>query len=68
MVMGVLDGSELHRPQQEAYDNQDPAMLGQILYNAAAAISSSSSSDYSDMEPSPMSADKKMRSKRKRDE
>jgi 5-methylcytosine-specific restriction endonuclease McrA len=67
VVMGVLDGSELQARQSDAYDNQDPAILGAILYNAAAAISSSSSDSYSDMEPSPLSMDKKMR-KRKRDE
>jgi hypothetical protein len=68
VVMGVLDGSE-QQFRGDVYDsNQDPAMLGAVLYNAAAAISSSSSSDsYSDLEPSPSSMDKKMR-KRKRDE
>lgn len=68
MVMGVLDSSELHHeiPQQHpgSYDSQDPAMMGRILYDAAAGISSSSSETYSDLEPSPL----KMRSKRKRDE
>jgi len=68
VVMGVLDGSEIPRPNEDHYDNQDPAMLGAILYNAAADISSSSGSEtYSMMDPSPLSADKKMR-KRKRDE
>jgi 5-methylcytosine-specific restriction endonuclease McrA len=68
VVMGVLDGSEMPRQKEELYDNQDPVMLGAILYNAAASVSSSSSSDsYSDMEHSSMSADKKMR-KRKREE
>ncbi|KAF2740350.1 hypothetical protein EJ04DRAFT_425093 [Polyplosphaeria fusca] len=69
VVMGVLDGSELAQRPTDGYDTQDPAMLGQILYNAAAAISSSSSDSYSDMdmEVSPLSMDKKMR-KRKRDE
>lgn len=69
MVMGVLDGSEIPRPKEDVYDNQDPAMLGAILYNTAAAISSSSSSSdtYSDMDVSSLSAEKKMR-KRKRDE
>jgi DNA-directed RNA polymerase subunit RPC12/RpoP len=68
MVMGVLDSSELHHemPQQHpgSFDNQDPAMMGRILYDAAASISSSSSDSYSDLEPSSL----KMRSKRKRDE
>ncbi|ORY11192.1 hypothetical protein BCR34DRAFT_484408, partial [Clohesyomyces aquaticus] len=50
VVMGVLDGSEMQRPQGDMYDNQDPALLGQVLYNAAAAISSSSSDSFSDME------------------
>lgn len=65
VVMGVLDHSEV-QPQAPtaAFDNQDPAMLGQILYTAAANISSSSSDGFStDLEPSPI----KMR-KRKRDE
>lgn len=66
VVMGVLDGSEQQQLRGDAYDNQDPAMLGAILYNAAAAISSSSSDSYSDLE-SPLSMDKKMR-KRKRDD
>lgn len=67
MVMGVLDSSELHHEMGQhpgSYENQDPAMMGQILYNAAAGISSASSDSYSDLEPSPL----KMRSKRKRDE
>lgn len=66
VVMGVLDHSEVQQPPQatiNSYDNTDPAMLGQILYTAAANISSSSSDGYSDMEPTPI----KMR-KRKRDE
>jgi hypothetical protein len=67
VVMGVLDGTEQHQLPDDLYDNQDPNMLGAILYNAAAAISSSSSDSYSDLEPSPSSADKKMR-KRRRDE
>jgi hypothetical protein len=65
--MGVLDGSEQHQMQGDGYEHNNPAMLGQILYNAAAAISSSSSDSYSDME-SPLSMDKKVRNKRKRDE
>lgn len=69
VVMGVLDSSELHHEMSQqqhgrAFDNQDPAMMGRILYDAAATISSSSSDSYSDLEPSPL----KMRSKRKRDE
>jgi len=67
VVMGVLDGSEQQQLRADVYDNQDPAMLGAILYNAAAAVSSSSSDSYSDLEHSPLSLDKKMR-KRKRDE
>jgi len=66
--MGVLDGSEIPRQKEELYDNQDPVMLGAILYNAAASVSSSNGSDsYTDGEHSSMSADKKMR-KRKREE
>lgn len=67
MVMGVLDSSELHHDMSQhsgSFDHQDPAMMGRILYDAAAGISSSSSESYSDLEPSPL----KMRSKRKRDE
>lgn len=69
VVMGVLDSSELHHgeiPQQQsgAFTSQNPAMMGQILYNAADGISSSSSDSYSDLESSSMN---KMR-KRKRDE
>jgi hypothetical protein len=68
VVMGVLDGSEIPRQKEELYDNQDPVMLGAILYNAAASVSSSNGSDsYTDGEHSSMSADKKMR-KRKREE
>lgn len=63
VVMGVLDHSEVQaQPTADAFANQDPAMLGQILYTAAANISSSSS-EYSDLDISPS----KMR-KRKRDE
>jgi hypothetical protein len=64
VVLGVMDQVDVqsHTPVG-AYDNQDPAILGQILYSAAANISSSSSDGYSDMETTPV----KMR-KRKRDE
>ena len=66
VVMGVLDDSELRRQKEESYDSPDP--LGAILYNAAAAVSSSSGSEtYFDMDPSPSSSDKKFR-KRKREE
>lgn len=68
VVMGVLDDSELRRQKEESYDSPDPGMLGAFLYDAAAAVSSSSGSDtYSDMGPSPSSSDKKFR-KRKREE
>jgi hypothetical protein len=64
VVLGVMDHSDLQsQTPTGAYDNQDPAMLGQILYSAAASISSSSSDGYSDMDTTPI----KMR-KRKRDE
>jgi 5-methylcytosine-specific restriction endonuclease McrA len=64
VVLGVMDHSEVQpQPPAGAYDNQDPAMLGQILYSAAANISSSSSDGYSDLDTTPI----KMR-KRKRDE
>lgn len=55
VVMGVLDSSELHgdmSQQQSGFTNQNPAMMGQILYQAADGISSSSSDSYSDLEPS----------------
>jgi 5-methylcytosine-specific restriction endonuclease McrA len=71
MVMGVLDSSELQHGdmsqlQPGAFDHQNPAMMGRALYDAAAGISSSSSSSesYSDLDQSPIN---KMR-KRKRDE
>jgi hypothetical protein len=67
MVMGVLEPNEIPaQPDLGGYHNQDPAVLGQILYGAASAISSSSSSDgfSTDLDTSPMS---KMR-KRRRDE
>jgi len=74
MTLAVYDGSE-HQPQHQehqfhgdAYDNLDPAQLGQNLYLAASAVSSSSSSQYSSDEPeSPESCDDKKR-KRKRSE
>lgn len=54
VVMGVLDSSELHaemHQHQPSYlDSQNPAYMGQNLYNAAAGISSSSSDSYSDLE------------------
>jgi hypothetical protein len=64
MLMGVLEQPEYEQQPTATFDNQDPAMLGQILYSAAANISSSSSDGYSDMDMSPA----KMRSKRKREE
>jgi hypothetical protein len=69
MLMGVLEQPEMSQPAQPAvsYDNQDPAMLGQILYTAAANISSSSSDGYSDLETLDTTPTK-MRNKRKRDE
>jgi len=48
-------------PREGPFDNQNPAIMGQILYDAAANVSSASS-DYSDMESSPM------HKKRKRNE
>jgi len=67
VVMGVLDSSELsHEMQHQTgyMDNNNPAFLGQNLYNAAANISSSSSDSFSDLEHSPISKQRK----RKRDE
>lgn len=66
MVMGVLEPNEMPTQTDVGYAHQDPAMLGQILYSAAANISSSSSSDgfSTDLDASPIS---KMR-KRRRDE
>jgi len=68
VVMGVLDGSELQHgdmSQQHGvmFNSQNPADMGQILYQAAESISSSSSDSFSDIE----AASLKMR-KRKRDE
>jgi 5-methylcytosine-specific restriction endonuclease McrA len=67
VVMGVLDSSEVPALRDDLYNNQDPAVLGAILYNAATEISSSSSDSYSDYDQSPLGMDKKMR-KRKREE
>lgn len=67
VVMGVFDDSEMRHPEQDAFESQNPAMLGAILYNAAAAVSSSSGSEsFSDMDMSPPASDKKR--KRKREE
>jgi hypothetical protein len=64
VVLGVMDHSEVQlQAPAGAYDNQDPAMLGEVLYQAASAVSSSSSEGYSDLDTTPI----KMR-KRKRDE
>lgn len=69
VVMGVLDSSELqHGDMQQQhpvmFNSQNPAEMGQILYQAAESISSSSSDSYSDLEHSSID---KMR-KRKRTE
>lgn len=48
--------SDLHRDGN--FDNQNPAMMGQILYDAAANVSSSSS-DFSDLESSPINKKRK---------
>ena len=66
VVMGVLDGTE-QQLSADMYNHQDPQFLGGILYDAACQVSTSSSESFSDFENIPMSADKKMR-KRKRDE
>lgn len=64
ITLDVMNSSDLHadmsRAQPGAFDNQNPAIMGQILYDAANNVSSSSS-DYSDMESSPIK-------KRKRNE
>ena len=65
VTLDVINSSELHhgdlpRDQMGAFDNQNPAMMGQILYDAANGISSSSS-DFSDHESSSLK-------KRKRNE
>lgn len=58
VVMGVLDSSELQHgemPQQHPMmfnNSQNPADMGQILYQAAESISSSSSDSSSDLDPS----------------
>jgi 5-methylcytosine-specific restriction endonuclease McrA len=66
VVMGVLDGSEMPHDMAQSgmFNPQNPASMGQLLYNAAESISSSSSDSYSDLEASAIN---KMR-KRKRDE
>jgi DNA-directed RNA polymerase subunit RPC12/RpoP len=74
VTLGVLDGADAAILRGDIYQD-DPAMLGAILYNAAAAVSSAESSSSSsesnygfDQSGSPLgSMDKKMR-KRKRDE
>lgn len=64
ITLDVMNSSDMHgdmSPNQSgSFDNQNPAMMGQILYDAAANVSSSSS-DYSDLESSPVK-------KRKRNE
>jgi C2H2 transcription facotor len=57
VVMGVLDSSELQHGeigQQHPvmFNSQNPAEMGQILYQAAESISSSSSDSFSDIESS----------------
>jgi 5-methylcytosine-specific restriction endonuclease McrA len=58
VTLDVINSSELHhadmsREQMGMVDNQNPAIMGQILYEAANNVSSSSS-DYSDQETSPI--------------
>jgi C2H2 transcription facotor len=63
MVMGVLDTSMVAQPSALVYNNHTPAQMGEVIYNAAAEVSSGSSvSSYSDHE-----ADKKLK-KRKRED
>jgi hypothetical protein len=52
VVMGVLDGSELHGEMHQSgmFNPQNPATMGAVLYSAAEGISSSSSDSYSDLE------------------
>jgi DNA-directed RNA polymerase subunit RPC12/RpoP len=55
VVMGVLDSSELQHGEMSQqhpvmFNSQNPAEMGQILYQAAESISSSSSDTYSDLE------------------
>ncbi|CAO2648834.1 Nn.00g097830.m01.CDS01 [Neocucurbitaria sp. VM-36] len=63
--LDVMNASDLHhsdmsREQSGAFDNQNPALMGSILYDAAATISSSSSSsDFSDFETSPINKKRK---------
>ena len=53
ITLDVMSSSDLHadmpHEQSGAFDNQNPAIMGQILYEAANNVSSSSS-DYSDLE------------------
>jgi hypothetical protein len=69
VILGVMDGSELHHgeiSQQQAnmFNTQNPAQMGQILYQAADGISSSSSDSYSDLESSSID---KMRKRKRND-
>tara|TARA_R110002003_G_scaffold13_5_gene877 strand:- start:23332 stop:23970 length:639 start_codon:yes stop_codon:yes gene_type:complete len=67
VVMGVLDSSEFHGDSMQHQPGpyiSNPAQMGQVLYQAAQDISSSSSDSYSDLEAASIN---KMR-KRKRDE
>ncbi|KAI8936018.1 hypothetical protein NX059_007520 [Plenodomus lindquistii] len=60
ITLDVMSSSDMQTDMQRdsAFDNQNPAMMGQILYDAAANVSSSSS-EYSDMESSPIGKKRK---------
>lgn len=64
MVLGVLDGTQF--PQQEQMV-PDPQVMGRVLFDAAATVSSGSSVSSLSDRASP-SSDKKNKNKRKRDE
>ncbi|CBX90212.1 similar to C2H2 transcription factor (Seb1) [Plenodomus lingam JN3] len=60
ITLDVMSSSDIQNDMQRdgAFDNQNPAMMGQILYDAAANVSSASS-EYSDMESSPINKKRK---------
>lgn len=63
ITMELVNGTDAHQmdaSQSASFDSQNPATMGQMLYNAAAAVSSSSSSsDFSDLESSPVNKKRK---------
>jgi C2H2 transcription facotor len=59
--LDVLGAADLHHDMIDTgFENQNPAMMGRILYEAAAGVSSSSS-DFSEHESSPINKKRKRR-------